>query len=81
MLTISLKPSACGDWIVCHEGMALFGDLPLEQAIKLARVVASDEHQRVRGPTCVDMPGTQGQIVLARYSQLDVGRTNQSVAA
>ena len=81
MLTISLKPSASGHWIVCQEGMALFSDLPLGHAIKLAKVLASDEHQRLRGPTCVAMPGTQGQIVLARYTQLDVGRTDRAVAA
>ena len=81
MLTISLKPSASGDWIVCQEGMPLFSNLPLGQAIKLAKVVASDDHQRLRGPTCVDMPGTRGQIVLARYTQLDVDRTDRAVAA
>jgi len=81
MLTISLRPSASGDWSVCQDGVALFSDLPLKQAIGLARVLASDEHQRRRGPTCVDMPGTRGQIVLVRYAHLDAGRASHALAA
>ena len=81
MQTILLMPLASGDWDVCQEGTALFNDLPLGQAVWLARVVAGDEHQRRHGPTCVAMPGTRGQVVPARHAQLDPDRAARGVAA
>lgn len=78
MLTISLRLSTSGGWNVCQEGVALFSDMPLKQAAGLAMVVASEEQQRLLGPTCVEMPGTRGKIVLARYAQLEAGRPRHS---
>lgn len=71
MLTISIRPSPCASWHVCQHGLALFSDLPLERAIRLAREAARDQRQRLRRPVCVDMPGTNKPIVLARYAPID----------
>lgn len=67
MVIISIKPSAAGGWKVCRSHVALFGDLQLGAAIKLARELAREEHQRSSGPVCVEMPGPTSAIVLARY--------------
>ncbi|GAB2545917.1 hypothetical protein [Rhodanobacter koreensis] len=67
MVTISLKPSETGSWKVCRAHIALFSDLQLGAAIKLARELARDEHQRTSRPLCVEMPGPISVIVLARY--------------
>lgn len=68
MVIISIRPSATGGWKVCRSHVALFGDLQLGAAIKLARELARDEHQRSSGPVCVEMPGPTSAIVLARYA-------------
>jgi hypothetical protein len=68
MVIISIKPSANGGWKVCRSHVALFGDLRLGAAIRLARELARDEHQRSSGSVSVEMPGPTSAIVLARYS-------------
>lgn len=68
MLIISLKPSETGSWKVCRARIALFGDLSLAAAIKLARELARDEHKRSNCSICVEMPGPVSVIVLARYT-------------
>ncbi|HWX66466.1 MAG TPA: hypothetical protein VNZ27_08595 [Rhodanobacter sp.] len=80
MVTISLKQSAAGDWQVCRCRITLFSDLQLGPAIKLAREMARDEHQRLRRQVCVEMPGTVSTIVLARYVDDDV-RMDDAMAA
>ena len=67
LVIISLKPSVAGGWKVCRSHIALFGDLQLGAAIKLARELARDEHQRSNRPVSVEMPGPTSTIVLARY--------------
>lgn len=67
-MIISLKPSETGSWKVCRAHTALFSDLKLGAAIKLARELARDEHLRTNRPLCVEMPGPISVIVLARYS-------------
>ena len=67
MVTISLNRSAAGSWHVCRSQVALFSDLQLGSAIRLARAVARDEHQRLGHQVCVKMPGLSSMIVLARY--------------
>jgi hypothetical protein len=68
VLIISLKPSETGSWKVCRAHIALFSDLPLAAAIKLARELARDEHRRSNCSICVEMPGPVSVIVLARYT-------------
>jgi hypothetical protein len=68
MVTISLKQSAAGGWHVCRCRITLFSDLQLGAAIKLAREMARDEHQRLGRRVCVEMPGPMSAIVLARYA-------------
>jgi len=57
MVTISLKQAAAGDWRVCRSQITLFSNLQLGAAIKLARVVARDEHQRLGRQVRVECPG------------------------
>jgi hypothetical protein len=71
MVTISLRQSAAGGWHVCRCHITLFSDLQLGPAIKLAREMARDEHQRLRRQICVEMPGPVSTIVLARYADED----------
>ena len=68
MVTISLKQAAAGDWRVCRSQITLFSNLQLGAAIKLARVVARDEHQRLGRQVRVEMPGPISTIELARYA-------------
>jgi hypothetical protein len=68
LVIISLKPSFAGGWSVCRSHIALFGDLQLGAAIKLARELARDEHQRSNRSVSVEMPGPTSTIVLARYA-------------
>jgi hypothetical protein len=68
MLTISLRCSGYG-WSVCRHDAALFSQLPLRQAIELARTVARDEHRRSRQPVRVEMAGARGHVVLARFAK------------
>ena len=69
MLTISLRPSTGRGWNVCHQGNVLFSELPLGEAIQLARQLARAEHERTRQPTCVDVPGPLGRIVAACFAR------------
>jgi hypothetical protein len=71
MVTISLKQSAAGEWRVCRCQITLFSDLQLGPAIKLAREMARDEHQRLGRRVRVEMPGPLSTIVLARYADED----------
>ena len=68
MVTYSLKQSQDGSWCVCRLGFSLFSELRLGSAIKLAREVARDEHQRSGRSVCVEMPGTDRSIRLAQYA-------------
>jgi hypothetical protein len=68
MVIISLKLSMAGGWKICRSHIALFSDLQLGAAIKLARDVARDEHQRSGRSVRVEMPGLTSTIVLARYT-------------
>ncbi|MFC5741212.1 hypothetical protein [Dyella tabacisoli] len=67
MITYSLKQSTAGGWSICRSGFALFSDLRLGPAIKLAREIARDEHLRSGRVICVEMPGPATNIRLARY--------------
>ncbi len=82
MMTISLKQSGSGGWSVCRCQITLFRDLQLGAAIKLAREVARDEHQRVGRQVNVEMPGMLSSVVLACYAdpRREVG-TAQMMAA
>jgi hypothetical protein len=79
MVTISLEQSAAGNWRVCRCRITLFSDLQLGAAIKLAREMARDEHQRLGRQVRVEMPGPISTIVLARYA--DDGDESKSNAA
>ncbi|OOG64437.1 hypothetical protein B0E46_07220 [Rhodanobacter sp. B04] len=81
MLTISLKPSGTGGWKICRCHIALFSDLQLGAAIKLARELARDEYRRAGRSVCVEMPGPTLAIVLARYSGSDEMSVDSSLAA
>ncbi|HET6552242.1 MAG TPA: hypothetical protein VFG49_01780 [Dyella sp.] len=69
MVTYSLKQSAEGQWNVCRSGSLLFSQLQLSAAIKLAREVAREEYLRSGHPVCVEMPGPESTIRLARFDQ------------
>ncbi|GAA0888752.1 hypothetical protein [Rhodanobacter soli] len=71
MVAISLEQSATGNWRVCRCRITLFNDLQLEAAIKLAREMARDEHQRLGQQVRVEMPGSLSTIVLAQYADDD----------
>lgn len=66
--TVSLKQLAAGSWHVCRCQIALFSDLQLGSAIRLAMEMARDERQRLRHQVCVKIPGPSSTIVLARYA-------------
>lgn len=70
MLTISLKCRGNG-WSVCRHDAALFSQLSLSQAIKLARVVAHDEHRRLHQTIRVEMAGMHSHVVLAHFTETD----------
>lgn len=76
MVTISLEQSAAGNWRVCRCRITLFSDLQLEAAIKLAREMARDEHQRLGHQVRVEMPGSLSTIVLAQYADDDESKSN-----
>jgi hypothetical protein len=69
MVTYMLKQSAEGLWNVSRSGVSLFSDLRLGSAIRLAREVARDEHLRSGRIVCVEMPGLESSIRLAKYSR------------
>lgn len=83
MVIISLKLSASGRWRVARSHVTLFSDLPLEEAIALAKEVAYDEHVRTRRPTRVEMPGPASTLILQRYGDLpeDSPRTDSAMTA
>jgi hypothetical protein len=58
---------------VCRRDAALFSQLPLQQAIELARVVARDEYRRSLQSTRVEMAGTYSHVVLACFAAADAG--------
>ncbi|MGY3038672.1 hypothetical protein ACVWWQ_000259 [Rhodanobacter sp. TND4EL1] len=69
MVTLLLKPLANGAWSICRQQVTLFSDLQLGPAIKLARELARDEHQRLGRDVRVEMPGPVSTVVLANYSR------------
>ncbi len=81
MLTVSIRPSPGIGWNVCQQGQALFSDLPLEQAIRLAREVARDQHHRLRRPICVDMSCTNKLVVSARCAPIDGSHASHAQVA
>lgn len=81
MVTISLKPSAGAGWCVCRRQVTLFRDLQLGVAIKLAREMARDEHQRLGRLVHVEMPGPISSIVLARYAGAGEGSKGDTADA
>ena len=82
MIVYSLSESARGFWNVRRGGFSLFSDLRLGPAIKLARELARDEHQRSGRSACVEMPGPESCIRLAQYARAcDVEQPNRAVAA
>lgn len=70
MVTYSLKQSVDGLWSVCRADASLFHGLKLSAAIRLAREVARDEHFRAGRSVCVEMPGPESCIRLARYARV-----------
>jgi hypothetical protein len=81
MVTISLKQSTAGSWHVCRCQIALFSDLQLGPAIRLAREMARDEHHRLGHQVCVKMPGPSSTIVLASYADGDGAHVTDTMAA
>ena len=69
MVTYSLKQDLNGDWTICRERAALFRQMRLGPAIKLAREAARDEHLRSGRSTRVEMPGPTSVIRLAQYAR------------
>jgi hypothetical protein len=71
-VVFSLKECADGQWSVCRGSIALFSQLRLGPAIKLAREVARDEHRRSGCAVTVQLPGPRSAIELASYSRIPV---------
>lgn len=69
MVVYSLAQSTNGYWNVRRGGFSLFSDLRLGPAIKLARELARDEHERAGRACCVEMPGPASTIRLAQYAR------------
>jgi hypothetical protein len=81
MVTFELKPSAKGYWDVCRSRVTLFSDMKLAPAIRLAREMARDEHQRSGHQICVEIPGPISTITLGRYEFVSCVAVNQKLAA
>ena len=81
MVTISLKQSNAGTWVVRRCQVSLFSDLKLGPAISLAREVARDEHQRTGHEVRVEMPGPSSAITLAHYANGGVADVPAAMAA
>lgn len=72
-VTISIEEGCSGEWSICRESEALFQKLRLGPAIKLAREVARDEHQRSGRAVSVKLPGPDATTIeLARYATASV---------
>jgi hypothetical protein len=81
MVTIELKASTKGSWSVCRSHVALFSDMQLAPAIKLAREMAREEHLRSGRQICVEMPGPQSTIILGRYGDFLSTAVSRKLAA
>jgi hypothetical protein len=73
-IVISLVERDGGAWSICRDSVALYDQLRLGPAIKLARQLARDEHRRLGHNVSVLLTGFQEAIQLAHY-------TAQSAAA
>ena len=69
MVVYTLKQADDGEWSICRMGSALFTQMQLGLAIKLARQAARDEHRRSGQPTCVEMRGLGSPIRLGYFDQ------------
>ena len=69
MVVYTLKQADDGEWSICRMGSALFTQMQLGPAIKLARKAARDEHCRSGQPTCVEMRGLGSPIKLGYFDQ------------
>lgn len=78
MVTISLRQAVAGDWCVCRGQITLFSNLQLGAAIKLAREMARDEHERLGHRVRVEMPGPSSAIVLADYAGAGDGSSSDA---
>jgi hypothetical protein len=67
MIVYTIRQDEGGQWEVCREDHLLFRELSLGPAIRLARDVARDEHNRSSRPTCVEMREGGSQTNLATY--------------
>jgi hypothetical protein len=81
LVTISLRQSNAGTWLVRRCQISLFSDLTLGSAISLAREVARDEHQRTGHEVRVEMPGPNFAITLAHYAVGGVTKAPTAMAA
>ena len=81
MVTISLKQAVAGDWCIRRGQITLFSNLQLGAAIKLAREMARDEHERLGRRARVEMPGPSSAIVVAHYAGDGDGDGSSSDAA
>jgi hypothetical protein len=69
MVVYTVKQSQDGCWSVRRMGSALFSDLQLAAAIRLARTIARDEHHRSSRPVSVEMHDAASVIRLGNYQQ------------
>jgi hypothetical protein len=68
VVTISLKQTNTGTWVVRRRQINLFSDLTFGAAVSLARELARDEYRRMGYEVSVEMPGKTSAIVLAHYA-------------
>lgn len=69
MVVYTLKQADDGEWSICRMGSALFTQMQLGPAIKLARQAARDERSRCGQPTCVEIRGIGSLIRLGYFAQ------------
>jgi hypothetical protein len=69
MVVYTVKQSLDGHWSVRRMGSVLFGELQLAAAIRLARTIARDEHDRSRRSVSVEMHDATSVIRLGSYQQ------------
>ncbi|MEP6898704.1 MAG: hypothetical protein ABI870_09250 [Rhodanobacter sp.] len=69
MVLYTIAQTPAGPWSVRRQGLALFNDMQLAAAIRLARTVARDEHVRSHRTVRVEMRDAAHVIPLGNFDQ------------
>lgn len=77
-MMLSIRESAYGLWNICHGETVLYAGLPLVPAVRLARMLAREEHARHGNRVEVAMECSEFALPLMRYG---LPRSARRVAA